>query len=137
MGSGGWNSMIVKIRIGVVIGALALGGCGPEAQIARAEKALAGKPLSFATDIQPIVTARCQRCHVDEARGDFSMATLKRTMAGGKSGAVVLPGNADQSRLFLLVADRDPGKKIMPPKGDPLTPMQIATIKVWINGGAK
>lgn len=123
--------------ISAVIGVAMLGGCGLDAKISQAEKSLAGKELTFAADIQPIVAGRCQRCHVEGTKGKLSMATLKDTMAGGKSGAVVVPGDAAKSRLFLLVADKDKSKKIMPPKGERLTPMQMATIKVWINDGAK
>ncbi len=123
--------------IGAVIGVAMLGGCGPDAAIARAEKSLAGKQLTFAADIQPIVAARCQRCHVDGSKGELSLASLKSALAGGKSGVDVVPGDADKSRMFLLVADKDKSKKIMPPEGERLTPMQIATIKLWINGGAK
>ena len=121
-------------RITGVTGALAciamLGGCGPDAQIAQAEKSLAGKQLTFAADIQPIVTARCQKCHVDDTKGKLSLGNLQSTMAGGKSGVDVVPGDADKSRMYLLVADKDKSKKIMPPKGDRLTPMQIATINL-------
>jgi len=128
-------------RMAITVGALAsiatLGGCGQDAQIARAEKSLEGKQLTFAADIQPIITARCQKCHVDETKGKLSLGNLDSTMAGGKSGVDVVPGDAEKSRMYLLVADKDKSKKIMPPKGDHLTPMQIATIKVWINGGAK
>jgi len=91
---------------------------------------------TFANDIAPIVEARCQKCHIDESKGKFSLMDLASTLAGGKSGAVVVPGNATDSRMYKLVAGLDPEKK-MPPKGDPLTADQIATIKNWIDAGAK
>jgi hypothetical protein len=74
---------------------------------------------------------------VDEAKGKLSLASLDSAVKGGKSGVVVIPGDAEKSRMYQLVAGLDAKKKKMPPKGDGLTAMQIATIKVWINGGAK
>ncbi len=131
--------MIKLAMVGALIGVtvLAAGGEDQAAKIAEAEKALAGKELTFAADIQPIIVERCQKCHVNKSRSKFSLADLESTMAGGKSGVDVIPGDADKSRMYLLVADKDKSKKIMPPKGDRLAPMQIATIKLWINGGAK
>lgn len=123
--------------VGVCLAGLALCGCGQDAAVARAEKALQGKQLTFEADIKPIVAARCQKCHVDEAKGKYSMGTLENALKGGKWGSDIVPGDAEKSRLYLLVADKDKSHKIMPPKGDRLTPEQIATIKVWINGGAK
>jgi hypothetical protein len=129
----------VKNTFWSVAGAVCVVGlcAGCEGPVAKAEKALAGKQLTFAADIQPIVAARCQKCHVDDEKGKLSLASLDTALKGGKSGAVVVPGDADKSRMYQLVAGLEAKKKKMPPKGESLTPMQIATIKVWIRGGAK
>jgi hypothetical protein len=118
---------------------LASTGCGAKgaAAIADAEKSLAGKQLTFAADVEPIVESRCKKCHVDDTKGKLSLATLEDALHGGKKGKDVAPGDAEKSAMYQMVAGLDPKIKKMPPKGDPLTPLQVATIKLWINGGAK
>jgi hypothetical protein len=55
-------------------------------------------------------------------------------MEGGSSGAVVKPGDPDDSRLYMLAAHKAEPK--MPPKSDPLPAEQVALLKKWIEQGA-
>src|ERR1700722_9139054 len=54
-------------------------------------------------------------------------------MKGGEHGAVIIPGKADNSRLYRLIARRDEPR--MPLGGGSLTDEQIVTIKAWIDEG--
>ncbi len=111
---------------------LALAGCSPSAPPAGSEGAA---PATFAAAVQPIVAQRCAKCHVDESKGQYSLATLESALAGGKNGAaVVVPGNGEGSLLYQMVAGT--AEKRMPPKGEPLSAQDIATIKSWIDSGA-
>ena len=62
---------------------------------------------------------RCFNCHnPDKAKGGLHLTTYGNAMAGGSSGEIITPGNANDSRLFKSVAHLEDPK--MPPKGDKL-----------------
>lgn len=86
-----------------------------------------GDVVSFKTDVVPIITARCGRCHVQGNRGRFSAATFDSLMNSGH----VDPGMPDVSRFIEVIEDGD-----MPPGGS-LTDEEVNTLKQWIQQGAK
>lgn len=90
---------------------------------------------TFASAVQPIFQGKCAKCHIEETKGGLSLASLQSTMDGGKKGPDVVAGDADGSLLYQMVSGQ--AEKRMPPKGDPLSDAEIATIKGWIDGGAK
>src|SRR5262245_28611413 len=55
-------------------------------------------------------------------------------MEGGSSGAVVKPGDADSSRLYLLASHK--GEPKMPPNATALAKENLDLIRNWIIGGA-
>src|SRR5262249_30201344 len=59
----------------------------------------------------------------------------EEALAGGDSGKVIQRGRSTESLLYKYVAGMDPDK-IMPPKGDRLTPNQLRLIQTWIDAGA-
>lgn len=89
-------------------------------------------PVDFTKDVQPILTASCVNCHgPNKAKSGVRVDSLDAITKGG----LVVPGNSGKSTLFLCVSgDRDTAQ--MPPKGR-LTKEQTATIKDWIDQGAK
>jgi mono/diheme cytochrome c family protein len=88
--------------------------------------------VSFANDVLPILESRCLTCHGgDRIEGGLVVSSYADLMAGGKDGAVVIPGDAAGSLLYDLTAS---GK--MPKRGANLTPVQLAVIEAWINAGA-
>jgi hypothetical protein len=52
-------------------------------------------------------------------------------MAGSDNGAVIIPGNADESLLVDLIVNNE-----MPKRGPQLTPPQVQLIIDWVNQGA-
>ncbi|MEM1294768.1 MAG: c-type cytochrome domain-containing protein [Verrucomicrobiota bacterium] len=95
--------------------------------------------VSFGSDISPILKAKCSQCHGGLIpQGGLKLNSLKNLKKGGKSGKVVVPGNAESSlmvRQFYL-PKTDP--KRMPPMGAPeLTESEIGMIRAWIDAGAK
>src|SRR4029077_878613 len=55
---------------------------------------------------------------------------------GGQRGAAIIPGKGNDSLMYKLVHREM--KPFMPPKGeDPVTPEELALIKLWIDQGAK
>jgi hypothetical protein len=65
-------------------------------------------------------------------RLDSGGALLK----GSHNGAVVVPGKAQASKLIERVVSTKKGFA-MPPTGQPLTAQEVATLRAWIDAGAK
>ena len=92
-------------------------------------------PISFAKDILPVIQANCLACHGDRMQlSKLDLRTRESAMAGGAHGAAIVPGNAEQSRLYRFIAGLEAVR--MPMSADPLTPLQIAAFKTWIEQGA-
>jgi hypothetical protein len=67
----------------------------------------------------------------------ISRKTCGRSSRGGESGEpAILPGTGAKSFLIDVVTGKDPDLK-MPPKGKPLSAREIATLRAWIDAGAK
>jgi mono/diheme cytochrome c family protein len=97
-----------------------------------AEAAPAGASVSFATDILPMLESRCVSCHGgDRTEKGLSLKSYSDAMAGSERGAVITPGDADNSVLADMVISQK-----MPKRGPKLTPSQIQLIVDWINQGA-
>ena len=91
--------------------------------------------VSFAEDVQPILLAHCSHCHGDATqKAELNLTSPTGVLNGGESGSIVEPANPDESRLFEVIHGGE-----MPPEdeGDPLTPAQIDTIRLWIEQGAE
>ncbi|HZZ30297.1 MAG TPA: c-type cytochrome domain-containing protein, partial [Pirellulales bacterium] len=108
-------------------------GDAAAAKPATAAGALPDKNLSFTKDIAPILVAKCTRCHIDQARGKFSMATFESFKKGTPDGPVFEAGKGSASRIVDALTSGDmprgPGPKCTKP--------EIAAITKWIDEGAK
>ncbi len=94
--------------------------------------------VSFQRDVLPIFEARCIECHgPDKVKGSLRMDTVAHLFDGDPEWWTVIPGKPDESliveRIELPADDPD----AMPPKGDRLTPAEIAVIRDWIAEGAE
>jgi WD40 repeat protein len=94
-------------------------------------------PVSYDRDIEPILATKCQFCHSGAVKeGKLDMARYETLVKGGKRGAAVVPGKPGDSLLIKLSGRTE--KPIMPPKNEePLTPEELALVKLWIDQGAK
>jgi hypothetical protein len=92
----------------------------------RAEK------VDFAKSIQGVFEARCIDCHGPKKQ----KADLRLDSEKGALAEVVKPGKSGESKLYKYISLPADHEDIMPPKGDPLTKVQIASIKQWIDDGA-
>ena len=92
--------------------------------------------VSFSSTVAPILKDHCIRCHGPDKKGDLYVLSYEGVMTGGKSGAFVVPGDPDGSRVITSVEKtREP---FMPPKVFPaLTADRIQAIRAWIEQGAK
>ena len=90
----------------------------------------------FRDSIQPILTAKCGRCHFENRQGGLGLDELENMLAGGDSGqAAVVPGSPTQSLLIQRVLSDSPEDR-MPPGGQGLTGLEIEALEKWIAQGA-
>ncbi|MGA2133636.1 MAG: DUF1549 domain-containing protein [Bryobacteraceae bacterium] len=91
--------------------------------------------VDFATEVHPILAARCAPCHSgDKPAAALSLTSRTPMLSGGESGPAIVPGNSAESLLIRKVSGQRGG--IMPASGEPLTAAQIATLRAWIDEGA-
>ena len=91
-------------------------------------------PVSFTTDILPILESTCLKCHGPSMQlSRLNLSTRELALQGGTTGAAIVPGSAEESKLYRLVAGMD--KPRMPMNGE-LNNTQVAAIKNWIDQGA-
>src|SRR5215469_5946160 len=101
---------------------------------ALATSSAAAQPVSFVTDIRPIFESSCWKCHGGGVQlSKLDLRTRDAALRGGEHGAAIVPGKAEDSRLYRLVAALE--KPSMPLDGK-LSADQIATIRNWIDQGA-
>jgi len=94
----------------------------------------AQEPVSFTKDIQPILQSSCWKCHGQALQlAKLDLRTLEGALKGGQKGASIVPGNAEESRLYRRVAGLE--RPAMPMDGK-LTNEEISAIKTWIDQGA-
>lgn len=92
----------------------------------------ASTAISYASDVYPILEAKCVKCHgVERVKEGLNMLTYEQLMAGSFNGPVIVPGNADESLLAQLIAEGE-----MPDRGPKVTEAELQVIKNWINAGA-
>lgn len=92
--------------------------------------------VSFKKDIAPFMVNLCSNCHNGRRkRGGLSLMTFRDLMRGGESGAVVVPGNLNGSRLWDLVGKQNPIK--MPQGNARITRANWNDLRTWIQEGAK
>ena len=95
--------------------------------------------VDFQRQIQPILEARCHSCHgAQQQLGGLRLDSREVALAGGYTGAVIIPGKSQESRLIHLVAGlkksaQDP---VMPMGGDRLTSQEVGLLRAWIDQGA-
>ena len=108
---------------------------GPRAGLdphAAEKAALVKAEQTFATQVAPLLARSCLECH-DTAlkKGGLDLSRKVAAFAGGESGAVIVPGNSQESLLWDQIISGD-----MPPQGPPLADADKALLRQWIDDGA-
>ncbi|MCA9064180.1 MAG: hypothetical protein KDA96_14015, partial [Planctomycetaceae bacterium] len=99
------------------------------------------EPVSFETEVLPILQRNCLACHsASERQGDLVLESPQGMLKGGDSGPAIVPGKGDESLLIEVAAHIV--EPVMPPEDNDvaaadLTPAELGLIRLWINQGAK
>ncbi|MDF1811377.1 MAG: DUF1549 domain-containing protein [Verrucomicrobiales bacterium] len=95
--------------------------------------------VSYYHDVRPLLQANCQGCHQPaKLKSGYVMTDVPGLIAGGDTGAAVLPGKPHESYMIELITTQEGEKRPeMPPKDEPLSDYQVALVKKWIAQGAK
>ena len=102
--------------------------------------AVAGGPLraeekvTFVDNALPVLRQRCGSCHnADKKTAGLDVTSYAGIMAGGGSGEVIVPGDANRSYLFRVVNHDD--EPVMPPDAPPIPEPERQALRAWIDGG--
>jgi hypothetical protein len=91
--------------------------------------------LTFEQHVRPILKARCFQCHGEgeKTEGGLDVRLRRLMVAGGDSGAAIVPGKPDDSYLLdrLKFGEMPPGED-----SEKLSTGEIALIERWITAGA-
>jgi hypothetical protein len=92
-------------------------------------------PPSFQREVLPILRTACMGCHTGPTpAGGIALGSYAELLKGGKNGAAVVPGRANESRLVRMLTGAV--KPQMPP-GPGLKSADIDLIRRWVDAGAK
>ncbi len=92
--------------------------------------------IDFDKEIRPIFQEHCIECHGEKKqKGELRLDAKPFALKGGHAGAAWVAGDFAKSPLFQRITSTDDEER-MPPKGEALSPEQIAAVKAWIESGA-
>jgi hypothetical protein len=125
----------------LVLAVLAVAPDAPRGGARAAEKSGESRAVSYLREVRPILTQHCFQCHgPDEAarKGKLRLDLKDHAYAERDGLHVIAAGDLDGSLVWQRIAAEETNKR-MPPedKAEPLTKKQIATLKTWIEHGAK
>ena len=121
-----------KRRLGLCISLLALVALlafGTNAKLVQQ----APQALALSQQAHAVLQQNCFGCHGVARTSELDLRTAEGVLAGGENGKVIVPGDAQASRLFQFVTHQE--KPTMPP-GKKLSDADIETLRRWIAAGA-
>jgi hypothetical protein len=94
--------------------------------------------VDFTEDVRPIFQKHCIKCHGPEKqKSGYRLDVAEIALKGGDLHAPhVVPNSPETSSLLRYVSGEDSDFR-MPPKGDLLSPDEIAVLRAWIAEGAQ
>lgn len=99
----------------------------------------ASKPAFYTTKVKPILEVQCGECHMGTNRkGGLVIDTQAGLRKGGRDGAVIVPGDPENSLFVKLIRHEGPADDPMPmpPKKPKMSDADIAIIAAWVKAGA-
>ncbi len=126
---------------GVMLAGAATAVAGLGMVTAVSDACAASQPTSFAEDVMPIFRGRCVMCHSPGNEGTeksgLDLTSYAGLMKGTKYGAVVIPGDPNNSNLVWLLDWRASPELRMPHGKRKLSTCDRSAIRAWIREGAK
>jgi len=97
---------------------------------------------SYLDEVLPIFQKHCTECHQPGEEGyeksGLDLRTYEGVMKGTKFGPIVIPGDAFNSNLLVLIEGRASGQIKMPHGGrKDLSRWEKVILRRWINRGAQ
>lgn len=111
---------------------------GPTKKLPKVDvpKPTGNETVSFKEDIAPFMVNLCVGCHSgNNPRGGLNLTTVRNMMLGGDTGMVVLPGDLENSRMYLLVSGKE--APVMPQGQARLTRKNFDDFTQWFKEGNK
>jgi len=97
---------------------------------------IAHSPIDYLRDVKPILKERCYACHgALKQESGLRLDTGNAIRRGGDGGSIVDVEAAEISSLIARISSHDESER-MPPEGEPLSAVQIETLRNWIGQGA-
>lgn len=99
----------------------------------------AAEPVDYLRDIKPLLKERCFACHGSlKQKAGLRLDTIRLMHKGGENGPALEAGRADKSVLLERVSTSLANRRMPPPnEGEPLSPKEIARLRLWIEQGAR
>jgi hypothetical protein len=109
-----------------------LTGCSPKQEV---------QSVSYAKDVEPILTKYCRECHIPGGPGleksGLDLSNYDSLMKGTKFGPIVKAGDPLTSTLVMLIEGRADPSLRMPHGKEKLLDADIAKLRSWVEQGAK
>ena len=94
--------------------------------------------VDFEKQVRPILEEHCFDCHgEDKQKSKLRLDSALGILRGGESGEPLFVARASGESHLIKKVTTENAKEVMPPKGERLTAVQIATLRAWIDAGAK
>ena len=96
--------------------------------------AAADESLTYEHHVRPILKVYCFQCHGEEEKheAELDVRQVRLMLQGGDSGPAIVAGKASESLLLERIVSGE-----MPPEGKKPPAKDVATIRAWIEQGAK
>ncbi len=97
------------------------------------------REVLFSRDIRPLLKKNCVACHnASNEEGGVNLESVDK-MTSSDADDVLVPGNPDASRLFILASHAD--DPVMPPQDNDVSagnlgPVELAMLRRWVKSGA-
>ena len=101
--------------------------------------ALTGRasPVSFRSEIAPLLLAQCQGCHgAEKAKGDYRVDSYTELMRALEEEPPRVQAGKPAASLILQLLSSEEADDRMPQKSAPLGARQIELVRRWIGEGA-
>jgi cytochrome c len=96
-------------------------------------------PAFYTAKVKPILVTNCGDCHMGtNKKGGLVIDTQAGIKKGGRDGAVIVPGDPENSLFLKLIRHEGPpdDPMPMPPKKPKMSDADIAVITAWIKARA-